>query len=161
MKGPVERAERGENHEGRGEKRGTARSESQAMDDRRTRDTLTMLVIFQQIASDCTTVTLVSRIEGISERTALPKMSENACRRTDDIRLQERQASKQETWETRADHPVRGGRWRRNKSKARPKKRAMPLRVPSASVVQGGGKHKRCFWCVGFHGLTATAPGVS
>ena len=38
------------------------------------------------------------------------------------------------------------------KRKKRPKKRSMPLRFPSSSLVQVGGKQKRFFWRFGSMG---------
>jgi hypothetical protein len=53
------------------------------------------------------------------------------------------------------DHPAKGGRCKRKKSKTRLNKRSMELRLPSSSLVQVAGRQERFCWRVpipGDHG---------
>jgi len=54
-----------------------------------------------------------------------------------------------------ADQPKTGGRCKRKKTKTRPKKRSMLVRLPNSAAVQVGGSPSRFFWRLGFHGITA------
>ena len=59
-----------------------------------------------------------------------------------------------------ADQPKTGGRCRQKKTKTRPKKRSMLVRLPNSWAVQVGGRPSRRFWRLGFQGITAAAPSV-
>src|SRR5260221_4775534 len=57
-----------------------------------------------------------------------------------------------------ADQPTTGGRCKRKKTKTRPKKRSIVVRLPNSWAVQGGGGAFRPFFSFGFQGVNATPP---